>query len=171
MDIEVLAVLAVGFVFISCILAIVAFSKVSTLDRKLAKLKMEMGRLSDTLASGAKPMVEPVAVSEKIEPPPLGVDQTPIGAAVEAPIVLQEKPKRDVEQALASRWFVWIGGAAVALGGLLLIKYAHDNGLISPALRVLLGLVFAAALVAAGEYVRRSRSADAVEDVQRSGGG
>ncbi len=165
MDIEVLAVLIVGFVFISCILAIVAFSKVSTLDRKLAKLKMEMGRLSDTLASGAKPMVEPVAVSEKIEPPPLGVDQTPIGAAVEAPIVLQEKPKRDVEQALASRWFVWIGGAAVALGGLLLIKYAHDNGLISPALRVLLGLVFAAALVAAGEYVRRSRSADVVDYV------
>ncbi len=165
MDFEVLGALVVGFVLICCILAIVAFNKVSTLDRKLAKLKLEVGRLADALASGVKPIVEPVVMVEKMETLPTVVEQTPIAAAIEAPIILQEKPKRDVEQALASRWFVWIGGAAVALGGLLLIKYAHDNGLISPALRVLLGLVLAAALVAGGEYVRRSRSAEVVDYV------
>ncbi len=165
MDIEVLAVLAVGFVFVSCILAIVAFSKVSTLDRKLAKLKMEVGRLSDALASGAKPIAATAApIAEKIETPEPIVELEQIATKAEAPNV-EEKPKRDVEQALASRWFVWIGGAAVALGGLLLIKYAHDNGLISPALRVILGLAFAAALVAGGEYVRRSRGAGVTDYV------
>ncbi len=166
MDIEVLAVLAVGFVFVSCILAIVAFSKVSTLDRKLAKLKMEVGRLSDSLANGAKPIAETAAPSvEKIETPELIIEPEHVAAIAEAPTAIEERPKRDVEQALASRWFVWIGGAAVALGGLLLIKYAHDNGLISPALRVMLGLIFAAALVSAGEYVRRSRGAGVTDYV------
>ena len=41
-------------------------------------------------------------------------------------------PARDMEQALAGRWFVWIGGVAIAIGGLLFVKYAYDNGLISP---------------------------------------
>ncbi len=154
MDIEVLIVIV-------AVLALVAFNKISNLDRKLAKLKLEVGRLSDALASGVKPIEEPVAVVAKIETPPTVAVQ----AVLEPVVVLQEKPKRDVEQALASRWFVWIGGAAVALGGLLLIKYAHDQGLISPVLRVLLGLVFAAVLVAAGEYVRRSRSADVIDYV------
>ena len=52
----------------------------------------------------------------------------------------------------------WVG-LAVALGGLLFVKYAHDNGLIPPILRVIIGLACAAALVAAGEWTRK-RSAD-----------
>jgi uncharacterized membrane protein len=168
MDIVVLAVVVVGFVFISCILAIVAFSKVSRLDRKLSTLKFEVSRLSEARASSAilQETVASVPVAEEIETPQALVDLPEEHAAkIEEPVVIAERPKRDVEQALASRWFVWIGGAAVALGGLLLIKYAHDQGLISPALRVVLGLVFAAALVSAGEYVRRSRSSDVVDYV------
>lgn len=63
--------------------------------------------------------------------------------------------KPDMEQALASRWFVWIGGLAIAIGGLLFVKYAYDNGLISPTLQIILGLVAGAMLVGAGEIVRR----------------
>ena len=60
-----------------------------------------------------------------------------------------------MEQALASRWFVWIGGVAIAIGGLLFVKYAYDNGLISPSLQIFLGLVLAAGLVFAGDKLRR----------------
>ena len=165
MDFVVLGILTIGFVFVSCILAIVAFNKVSNLDRKVAKLKLEVGRLSDAMASGVKPNTEPVAVVAKIQPTSTIVEKVKIAAAIVKRVEPQEKPKRDVEQALASRWFVWIGGAAVALAGLLLIKYAHDHSLISPALRVVLGMMLAAALVAAGEYVRRSRSAAVVDYV------
>ena len=45
MGIVMLGVLFVGFVLVSCVLAIVAFNKVSNLDRKLSKLKMEVERL------------------------------------------------------------------------------------------------------------------------------
>ena len=104
---------------------------------------------------------------EEVEPPPVVAEplKTEMPAVIELSPILKQKPTRDVEQALASRWFVWIGGAAVALGGLLFIKYAHDHGLISPALRVFLGLALAAALVAAGEYVRRARGAAVVDYV------
>jgi uncharacterized membrane protein len=54
---------------------------------------------------------------------------------------------------------------AVALAGLLFVKYAHEQGLISPFLRVLIGLLIAAGLVAAGEYVRRSRGTSMVDYV------
>ena len=67
-----------------------------------------------------------------------------------------------MEQALASRWFVWIGGLAIAIGGLLFVKYAYDNNLIPPAVQIVLGLIAGAALVAAGEFVRR-KSAPAME--------
>ncbi|MBL8790885.1 MAG: DUF2339 domain-containing protein [Rhizobiales bacterium] len=64
-------------------------------------------------------------------------------------------PPSDVEGALASRWFVWVGGVAIALGGLLFVKYAHDQGLIPPVLRVVIGLAAAAGLVLAGEWSRK----------------
>jgi uncharacterized membrane protein len=60
-----------------------------------------------------------------------------------------------MEQALASRWFVWIGGVAIAIGGLLFVKYSYDNQLFSPLLQIVLGLLLGTALVAAGEFVRR----------------
>ncbi len=56
---------------------------------------------------------------------------------------------------MASRWFVWIGGVAIAIGGLLFVKYAYDNGLISPPLQIFLGLLLAAGLIFAGDRLHR----------------
>ena len=65
-------------------------------------------------------------------------------------------PKRDMEQAVASRWFVWIGGVAMAIGGLLFVKYAYDNGYISPTFQIFLGLLLAGGLVYLGERARKT---------------
>ena len=67
-----------------------------------------------------------------------------------------------MEQALASRWFVWIGGVAIAIGGLLFVKYAYDNGLISPTLQIFLGLLLAAGLIFAGEQTASQDSGDPI---------
>ena len=66
-----------------------------------------------------------------------------------------------MEQALASRWFVWIGGVAIAIGGLLFVKYAYDNGLISPPLQIFLGLLLGAGLIFAGDTLHRKTPATA----------
>jgi uncharacterized membrane protein len=72
---------------------------------------------------------------------------------------------RNVEQALASRWLVWLGGAAIGLGGLFLVKYMHDQGLIPPIIRVIIGLAIGAALVVAGEWLRLKRGGEAKDYV------
>jgi uncharacterized membrane protein len=51
---------------------------------------------------------------------------------------------------------VWVGGVALALGGIFLVRYTIEQGLIGPRVRVMLGALLALALVAAGEWQRRS---------------
>src|SRR5205085_6354299 len=54
-----------------------------------------------------------------------------------------------------ARWAVWVGGIALALGGIFLVRYSIEEGLIGPGLRILAGLIFSLAVIAAGEFLRR----------------
>jgi uncharacterized membrane protein len=149
--------------FVSFIMALVALNKISKLQTAIFKLREELQRFNPapvaepaagpvvTAAPEAAPIAESVPAEAPIpaEPPSLEVPQP-------AP------PVRDVEQALAGRWFVWIGGVAIAIGGLLFVKYAYDNGLISPLLQVILGLAAGLVLILAGSVVKgRSPRAEA----------
>jgi uncharacterized membrane protein len=62
---------------------------------------------------------------------------------------------RSLEEMLGTRWAVWIGGVALGLGALLLVRYSIEQGWFGPGARIILGLIFAAALICAGEYLRR----------------
>ena len=50
---------------------------------------------------------------------------------------------------------VWVGGIALALGGIFLVRYSIEAGLFGPGLRVFFGAILAAALVGLGELARR----------------
>ena len=63
------------------------------------------------------------------------------------------------EERFGTRWTVWIGGVALALGGIFLVKYSIEAGLIGPGLRLFFGGLLAAALVAGGEWTRRKEGA------------
>ena len=56
---------------------------------------------------------------------------------------------------LGAHWAVYVGGVALALGGLLLVRYSIEQGWFGPGARVALGLLFAFILVVAGEVLRR----------------
>ncbi len=62
----------------------------------------------------------------------------------------------NVEQTLGTKWIVWIGGLALALGGIFLVRYTIEAGLLGPEVRIALGALFALLLAAAGEYSRRN---------------
>ena len=156
----------VGFV-----LVLIALNKISKLDTRIAQLKLQLGQFADELSqlrqspqdepqadkkkekrpAAAAKTVEPV-LAEALTPEPV-VETAKIA---EPPTRKSEVPKRDMEQALASRWFVWIGGVAIAIGGLLFVKYAYDNNLISPPLQIFLGLLMGAGLILAGDRLRRN---------------
>ncbi len=65
------------------------------------------------------------------------------------------RQKESLESRLGARWAVWVGGIALALGGIFMVKYSIDAGLLSPAVRLSMAAVFGLVLLAVGEFVRR----------------
>jgi len=76
--------------------------------------------------------------------------------------------QQGLEQSLTSRWLVWLGGLAIALGGGFLVKYSIDEGLLSPTVRVLLAAAVGVALIVAGEVLRRRPIERALSALQPS---
>ena len=66
------------------------------------------------------------------------------------------RPRMSLEERLGTQWAVWVGGLALALGGIFLVRYSIEQGLLGPGVRVTLGALLAAALIGAGEWARRS---------------
>ena len=50
---------------------------------------------------------------------------------------------------------VWVGGLALALGAIFLVRYSIEQGFVGPGVRVTLGALLATALIVAGEWLRR----------------
>lgn len=71
-----------------------------------------------------------------------------------APPPLPQAPA-GFEERIGTRWVVWMGGLTLALGGFFLVRYSIEAGLVGPEVRVALGALFAAALLAVGEWSRR----------------
>ncbi|MFK0272066.1 DUF2339 domain-containing protein [Ensifer sp. NPDC090286] len=80
-----------------------------------------------------------------------------IAASTEAPQLVATAPRQteSLESRLGARWAVWVGGIALALGGVFMVKYSIDAGLLSPAVRLTLAALFGLLLMAAGEVIRR----------------
>ncbi|MCS3761345.1 DUF2339 domain-containing protein [Bradyrhizobium centrosematis] len=95
------------------------------------------------------------------EPPPLAASQ---GADAPPPLPGRAPDSREpgFEEQLGTRWVVWIGGLALALGGFFMVRYSIEAGLLGPGVRVFLGGLFAAALLGAGEWTRRKESISAI---------
>jgi uncharacterized membrane protein len=66
------------------------------------------------------------------------------------------RPPRDVETALGTRWAVWVGGLALALGGVFLVRYSIEAGWFGPAARLTMAAAFGLLLLAGGEFIRRT---------------
>ncbi len=89
---------------------------------------------------------------------PWTVDTRPPAVAEPAAPATAAKAARqsDVETALGTRWAVWVGGIALALGGLFLIRYTIEAGIFGPGVRLTMAAVLGLVLVAAGEFIRRT---------------
>ena len=112
--------------------------------------------ISEPMAAPIAP--EPAAPSEPAtpsEPEPAIAASTPVAPPPTAPAAVAA-PGMSFEERLGTQWAVWVGGLALALGGIFLVRYSIEQGLLGPPVRIALGALLAAALIAAGEWARRT---------------
>ena len=80
----------------------------------------------------------------------------PAGLAASARMEDDGSDGSSFEMRFGANWPVWIGGLALVLGGIFLVRYSIEAGLLPPVVRVLSGGLFAAILIGLGEWRRRS---------------
>lgn len=98
------------------------------------------------------------AIASRGETPATLVDDNPELEALPAAARGQTQPSaaaESLENLLGARWAVWAGGLALALGGVFLVRYSIESGLLGPGVRLTLAALFGLALIAAGELIRR----------------
>ena len=105
--------------------------------------------------------------TEAVNEPPSAADiEEPAIAARETPDTITDggediaareaaQPRESLESTIGARWAVWVGGIALALGGIFMVKYSIESGLLSPGVRLMLAAIFGLILVAAGDVIRR----------------
>ena len=98
-------------------------------------------------APPSSPPSSPTRHSSPQPPPPASVPAAPAPGSPPQQIGFEER--------FGTRWVVWVGGVALALGGIFLVRYTIQEGLIGPRVRIFLGALLAIALVVAGEWTRR----------------
>ncbi|WP_438749338.1 DUF2339 domain-containing protein [Pararhizobium sp. O133] len=94
----------------------------------------------------------------------------PVAANVAAgmPTGVVQPQRESLESRLGARWAVWVGGIALALGGVFMVKYSIDAGLLSPAVRLSMAAVFGLALIGIGEFVRRRATPLVADEFQNA---
>jgi uncharacterized membrane protein len=162
------------------VIAIVALVMVLSLRNELARLAGRLRALElertpreavavpaparpPTPAAAPAPEQPPEPTATPAAPPPIAAS----GAAAAPPPLPSHLPPpvppgpaaspRSIsfEERFGTRWVVWVGGIALALGGIFLVRYTIQQGLIGPAVRIALGALLAVALIGVGEWARR----------------
>ncbi len=166
--------------FIALVLAIIAIGIARNATMRSKETQAQLARLEASLPGSihraasppdapiAPPILPETTASDTAEktpstPPPLPpagsrYRETVGGAIPETPAAPAAQAGPGFEERLGTRWVVWVGGLTLALGGVFLVKYSIEAGLLGPKVRVLLGGLFALGLLAVGEVARRKES-------------
>lgn len=170
--------------FIALVLAIIAIGIARNVTMRSKEMEARLSLLEASLAGGARPstirtdapiappIVPETATPESAErtastPPPLPpagsrYRETVDGDIPETPAEPAAQAGPGFEERIGTRWVVWVGGLTLALGGVFLVKYSIEAGLLGPEVRVLLGGLFALGLLAVGEFARRKESLSSI---------
>jgi uncharacterized membrane protein len=106
----------------------------------------------------ARPDPAPVVEAFAPQPPLPPLVEEPLPApSVEEPVDLP-KVRGGFEDLFGRKLPIWAGGITLAVAGFLIVKYSFDSGLLSPFVRVIMGLLFGSALIAGAEVALRTES-------------
>ena len=103
-------------------------------------------------------VVEPdpvVAPEPALEPAPIMAEPDLSAPSAEPPVPSAQPRIIGFEELFGTKLPIWAGGITLAVAGLFIVKYSIDAGLLSPAVRVVFGILFAMALVIGAEASTR----------------
>jgi hypothetical protein len=179
---ELLVLFIIGLLIAIVVLPFIALAKVNSAKRiidglvtRLSSLENEVHSLSRHTGPAPEPEAVIAAPKTFVVPPPPPFT-TPAPAAQEkksVPPPIPEKftkpavahttvparPPINWEQFMGAKLFAWIGGLALFLGVAFFVKYSFEHNLISPELRVAIGFIVGASLVAGGLLLKRKENA------------
>jgi uncharacterized membrane protein len=143
-------------VIAASVLAAKAFSRTRALTATILALKASVEVLDQRLSQlddrpASVPFPE-ILLPEAPLPQEAVGESAPFPAQVAAPLPPPLTGK-GWEEILVENWLVWLGGIALALGGAFLVKLSIDYGLLTPAVRVALGVLLGFALWAGAEWI------------------
>lgn len=179
------SLLFLGVILIGSIMGLTSSGAISQLQRENKNLNVRLealenaqaeGRLEPTALSITDPApikepeanVDPEAISAPIPyiapkpasvSPPAPVQAAAVNAAQPAQKFLPPKPKkpsRNLEELIGGQWSVWVGGLALLVGAVLLIRFSIEAGIFGPGARIMMALVLGAVLLLAGEWLKRA---------------
>lgn len=172
--------------FVGSILGIIAFSQVGKLRLEVTALRLKLLSLTEddslkkpapkSAASVEKPATAPTPAAKPVSVPPLKPSEipkpaTPVRSANIKPteekaaaLKAKQKPtkvksvkaKRTFEETIGTQWTVWVGGLALLLGAVFLLRYTIEAGVFTPGMRIIMANLFGAGLLGAGEFLRRA---------------
>jgi uncharacterized membrane protein len=161
--IGVLLLLAIPVISIaSLMMALGVRDRLRQLQQRVAVL--EAGQAAATIPGSP---VEPAPAETAATPPaeaatltdqpttPLATPEPPAPSTIPGTTA----PSSTLEERFGTQWVVWIGGIALALGGIFLVRYSIEQGLLGPGVRIFLAAMFAGLLITAGEWARRNELA------------
>ncbi|HYI64507.1 MAG TPA: DUF2339 domain-containing protein [Allosphingosinicella sp.] len=127
------------------------------LQTRLSRLESRLDALApaqvtDLPPAPAPPPAEPAAPASA----PVVFDLQPDGM-IEEEAARSETLGGLFERLVAGRLLIWLGGVALVLAAVFLIRYSIEIGLMTPAARMIAAALFGFALLGAGEYARSGK--------------
>jgi uncharacterized membrane protein len=163
---------------VAFVLALNARESIRRLQDRLARLEASQvtPQVAATSAGAAQPSSPTVEEARETGQGPVGTEPPTEPAAIPPddvaakPVVLTPAPPEParpatLEERFGTQWVVWIGGLALALGAIFLVRYTIEQGLLGPGVRIFLAGLFAAVLIAAGEWTRRNEIAAGISAI------
>ncbi|WEK49107.1 MAG: DUF2339 domain-containing protein [Candidatus Kaistia colombiensis] len=170
----IIALIALPVMAISAfVMSLGARRRIRALESRLSLLEQRPPAAIGAVAFPSPPSLTADTAPQAVEPeirlappeaeePPL---PEPIAAAEIAAPKAPQRPKESFEQKLGARWAVWVGGLALALGAIFLVRFSIEAGLLGPGVRIAFGALFSIVLLGLGEWLRRSDRITAISRI------